>query len=83
MSDLLGSIIPEKVTFEGGVVRTPWGAAVSRLFRPKMQNADSVAEPASRVVARRAQLFEPNVLESLERIALFVRKHPQLLPPET
>ena len=59
MSDLLGSIIPEKVTFEGGAVRTPWGAVVSRLFRPQMQNADSVAEPASRVVAGMG--FEPMI----------------------
>lgn len=57
MSDLLGSIIPEKVTFEDGAVRTPWGAAVSRLFRPEMQNAGSEAEPASRVVAGTG--FEP------------------------
>ena len=39
MSDLLGSIIPEKVTYEDGAIRTPWGAAISRLFALKTADA--------------------------------------------
>lgn len=57
--DLVGSIVPEGVTFEGGSVRTAFGASIVGLFGPKTQNADPLGESASGVVAGAG--FEPAI----------------------
>ncbi len=48
--DLVGSIAPEKVVFDGEKVRTPFGSAAKRIFGPESQkiaNAEPLGDPAS------------------------------------
>ncbi len=49
--DLVGSIVPEGIAYEGGFIRTPFGAGIIGLFGQKKGDADSDDESASRVVA--------------------------------
>ena len=49
-SDLLGSIAPEKLVYDGEAVRTPFGSTAKGLFRPESQKMKTPAlflEPAS------------------------------------
>src|SRR5690606_30184457 len=51
VSDLVGSIAPEKVAFDGEAVRTPFGSLAKAVFGPETQKtgaAEPVKDPASR-----------------------------------